>query len=259
MTEIAVRQDSAAELPAETEPARLPAPLGAPSALMQWVAEARQVAVIAESLAKTSFVPKPFQGRPAEVTAAILAGQEVGMPPMAALRAIDVIQGKPAMSALAMRGVVQARGHDIWVDESTETRAIVAGRRNGSVEIQRSVWTMDRARRLGLTSKENWKNQPQAMLVARATSECARMIASDALVGMPYSAEELVDDDGAATEAPRPAATTRKARTAKRAPADAVEAPTPDLVPEQDAPDVVEPDQPGEEWPEPAPIPGVGE
>src|SRR5690606_31553997 len=120
-------------------------------------AEARQVALIAESLARTSFVPKAFAGKPAEVTAAIMAGQEIGLQPVAALRSIDVIQGKPSLSAVAMRGLVQSKGHEVWVEESTETRAVVKGRRRGEETVQTSTWTIDRAKRMGLTSKSTWK------------------------------------------------------------------------------------------------------
>lgn len=183
--------------------------------LMKWAAEARQVAVIAESLARTSFVPRAFQGKPAEVTAAILAGQEVGMSPMAALRSIDVIQGKPAMSALAMRGLVQSHGHRISVLEQTETRAIVEGQRHGEGTTQRSTWTIERAKKLGLVGKENWRTQPQAMLVARATAECARLTAADVLLGMPYSVEELADVAAEQPAGGGQAATVK--RTARRA------------------------------------------
>ena len=42
-----------------------------------------------------------------------------------------------------------------------------------------------------LTEKAEWKKQPQNMLVARCTGELSRLIASDALHGMPYVSEEL--------------------------------------------------------------------
>lgn len=186
-------------------------------ALWAWADNARRVYAIAESLAKTSFVPKAFQGRPEEVTAAILTGFEVGLSPMAALRAIDVIQGKPAMSALAMRGLVQGAGHDIRVIESTNTRAIVEGRRRGTVDSQRSTWTTDRAKQLGLLGKDNWRTQPQAMLVARATAECCRLVAADVLLGLPYASEELVDGPDDVTPA-APAENSPTARTRRRRP-----------------------------------------
>jgi hypothetical protein len=170
-----------------------PVAFGDLSPMMQWAAEARQVALIAKSLAQTSFVPKAFQNKPAEVTAAIMAGQEIGLQPVAALRSIDVIQGKPSLSAVAMRGLVQSKGHEVWVEESTETRAIVKGRRRGEEAVQESKWTIDRAKRMGLTSKSTWKEQPQAMLIARATGEICRLVAADVILGMPYAKEELLD------------------------------------------------------------------
>ncbi|MGH8876940.1 MAG: hypothetical protein ACRD0P_06320 [Stackebrandtia sp.] len=206
---------------AEAAPA---APTGDLSELAQWAADARQVAAVATSLARTSFVPQQYRERPAEVTAAILAGHEVGMQPIAALRSINVIQGTPSMSAVAMRGLVQSQGHQIRVVEATADRAVVHGRRAALIgneeEVHESVWTVDRAKQLGLTGKQNWKVQPQAMLVARATAECCRLTAADVLLGIPYATEEL--DDIEPDETPKPKQ--RKRHTAKRQPI-----PEPDL------------------------------
>jgi hypothetical protein len=164
------------------------------SALTTWAMAAREIHQIAVALAATSFVPKTMQGRPDEVTGAILAGRELGLDPMASLRSIDVIDGTPAMRALAMRGLVQAHGHEVWVEESTETRAVVCGRRAASATTQKSVWTIDRAKKANLAGKRNWQLHPSAMLVARATAELCRLIAADVLIGMPYAVEELTDD-----------------------------------------------------------------
>lgn len=161
--------------------------------LVAWADEARAANAIAQSLAQTSFVPQQFRGKPGEVTAAILTGNEMGLSPMASLRAFDLIQGTPAMRANAMRGVVQSRGHEIWEEKVTPTEAVVCGRRKGEEHIHRSKWTIERAHGLNLLGKDNWKKQPQAMLLARATSEVCRMTASDVLYGVPYSSEELTD------------------------------------------------------------------
>lgn len=158
-----------------------------------WAQTAAQTHQIAVSLAKTSFVPKSMQGRPDEITGAILAGREMGLEPMAALRSIDIIDGTPAVRALTLRALVQAHGHQVWVAESTATRAVVHGRRRGEEHIEISVWTMDRARTAGLTSKKNWTAHPTAMLVARATAEVCRLVAADVLLGMPYTTEEISD------------------------------------------------------------------
>ena len=194
MTEIAMRQDNADLTPARpTAPAAVPQP--AASALLLWAQEAHQASIIAEKLAKTSFVPASLRGKPADITATILAGQELGLQPMASLRSVDVIQGTPALRAHAMRGLVQSHGHQIQLVESTETLCRMRGRRKGDDAWQEVVWTIERAQRLGLTGKDQWKKQPQTMLVARATGELCRLIASDALHAMPYAAEELDGDD----------------------------------------------------------------
>ncbi|MGW3571665.1 hypothetical protein ACWDSL_48665 [Streptomyces sp. NPDC000941] len=188
----------------ETLPAVLDAPAaavpqrGTVAELVAWADSARAAFTIAESLAKTSFVPDAFRNKPHEVTAAILTGIEMGLSPMAALRAFDLIKGTPAMRANAMRGLVQSHGHAIWEEDATATRAVVCGRRARETEVHRSEWTIERAADAQLTGKDNWKRQPKAMLLARATAEACRLTASDVLHGVPYAAEELAD--GAASE-----------------------------------------------------------
>lgn len=202
-----------------TEQSVVEAPGASPlSKLGQWAQDARDAYAVATSLAGTAFVPKEMQQRADLVTAAILTGQEIGLDPMASLRSIDIIQGVPAMRANTMRGLVQAAGHEVWVDDddSSETRAVVYGRRKGSTIIQRSTWTMDRARNLGLAGRDQYKKQPGAMLIARATSEVCRLIASDVLLGMPYATEEL-DDESPAEQQPAKSKPKGK-RTAQRKP-----------------------------------------
>lgn len=186
-----------------------------PTSLEVWAFDLHQAYQIAARLVTTSFVPKTYSGRPEEAAAAIMTGQELGLSPLAALRSIDIIGGVPAMRAVALRALVQSHGHEIWTEETTRQQAIVAGRRLGSDTVERSVWTMDRARELNLTGKDNWRKQPIAMLLARATSELVRLIAADVILGIPYSVEEVEDHQDELPDAP-----TRKrlTRTAKRKP-----------------------------------------
>src|SRR5690606_26810589 len=75
----------------------------------------------------------------------------------------------------------------------TSTRAVVKAQRKGSDKVATSTWTIERAREMNLLGKDNWKKQPTAMLLARATSEAARLVAADVLLGVPYSIEEIQD------------------------------------------------------------------
>jgi len=161
--------------------------------LTDWATSANAAHKVATNLVQSSFVPAQFKGKPMEATAAILSGLELGLQPMASLRAFDVIQGQAAPRAITLRAILQSLGHEIKVKESTATRAVVQGRRRGDSEGQSVTWTIDRAKQLGLTGKDNWKKQPQAMLIARATSELARLIAADAILGIPYTLEEIAD------------------------------------------------------------------
>jgi hypothetical protein len=218
------------------------------SELMQWARDAAEAHKISQSLVKTAFVPESMRGKPDEATGAILTGQEIGLRPMASLRSIDIISGTPAMRANAMRGLVQSKGHRITLVESTTTRAIVEGQRKGETVTQRSTWTIDRAKGLGLAGRDNWRKQPLAMLVARATAECCRLTASDVLLGIPYAVEEL--QDGGLEVAPPPTESNGKAkRTARRKPVETADLPEPELQPAAIEPAKTETDP--QEWPEP--------
>lgn len=165
-------------------------PVPQPTDLMQWVESARQANLVAQSLANTSFAGA-YRGKPDEITAAILTGQELGLQPMTSLKSIDVIQGQPALRAHAMRAIVQSKGHEIELVESDDAHCVMRGRRRGSESWQTVVWDIPRAQKLGLLGKDQWKKQPQTMLIARATGEICRLTAADALHGMPYAQEEL--------------------------------------------------------------------
>lgn len=192
------------------------------SALIRFAREAAEVHGVSKALAATSFVPASMHGKPHEVTAAIMAGAEVGMSPMTALRCIDVIEGKPAISANAQRGLAVAAGCKIEVVESTNTRCRLRGIGPGQDSWTEAQWTIDDATRAGLAGKKNWTRYPRQMLMARATGDLLRLIAPNVTLGMPYSKEELSDggafDAGEASlggpvpGAPKLAAATRAIR-----------------------------------------------
>lgn len=190
--------------------------------LAQWAQSADAAYQVAVRLSESAFVPQQFRGKPVETTAAILAGLEVGLSPMQAIRSFDIIQGQAAPRAITLRALVQSQGHEMVLVESNSQRCKMKGRRRGSDEWQPVTWDMSRARDLGLAGKDGWKKQPTAMLLARATSELARLIASDAILGIGYSAEEVADggtfDQQAAVDTTTPAGTRKMSRPKPSAP-----------------------------------------
>jgi len=195
-----------------------------------WIAVCSDVIKVANVICDTPFVPDGLRGSGPAVAAAILAGRELSLGPMTSLANIHVIKGKPALSAVLMRALVQAQGHQ-WQDgDVTDTRAVVRGRRKGESEWTEVSFTADQAKRAGIELGK----YPQDKLYARATSRLARRKFADVIAGMPYSAEELEDGAGdviLAGESYHPlteaAAEQPKQRTAQRRQKTATTDPTP--------------------------------
>ena len=188
------------------------------SALIEWAQSADAAYQLADKICGTAFVPSQFKGKPVEAAAAMLAGAEVGLSPMASLRAFDVIQGVAAPRALTMRAVAQSHGHEFITDVATPAKVIMRGKRRGASEWQSVEWSIQRAQQLGLTHKDQWKKQPQTMLIARATTELVRLIAADAILGIGYSYEELQDSEESTVIVGRSEAAPAKARRKPAAP-----------------------------------------
>lgn len=148
---------------------------------------------LAAQVAGTEFVPKSLRGRPEAVVAAILQGHELGLEPMVSLNRVHVIEGRPTLAAELMRALVQRAGHEIWLEEATNTRVTMGGRRRGEEHATRITWTLDDAKRARLDRKDNWAKYPRAMLIARATGELCRLLFADVMAGLSYTTEEVRD------------------------------------------------------------------
>lgn len=174
--------------------------------LVAWAEAAHSAGILGISLAKTSFAPTQFRGKPEECAAAILFGDELGLTPMQSLQAVYVVSGKPGLYARSMLAIVLAAGHEVETVSKTDAKVTVRGRRRGSDQWVEETWTTERARRAGYTSNKKYETDPQAMLLARAQADVCRQIAPDALSGLAYTVEEL--------ELSEPAPTARVTRNA---------------------------------------------
>jgi hypothetical protein len=153
----------------------------------------------AKFLATAGMLPAQYRDRPGNILWAIEYGEMLGIPPMAAITGVHVIEGKPSASAGLISALVRRAGHKLRVsgDDRRATAEII--RADDPDFVYRVEWTLDRARQAGLTSKDVWKKYTAAMLKARAVTEVARDACEEALMGMHYTPEELgadVDSDG---------------------------------------------------------------
>lgn len=143
----------------------------------------------------------------AQAMSLMLLAQAEGMHPMAAIQDFDIVQGRPARKTHSILARFQAAGGSVSWEEIGPQRACgtFQHKQGGSLRVE---WTIEQAKRVGLTGKDNWKNYPQAMLRARCIAEGVRAVYPGAIGGM-LSVEEAQDvvaapprDMGAVDEVP---------------------------------------------------------
>lgn len=143
-----------------------------------------EVRTLSATIAKSSLLPDALRGKEADVLVSIMAGQELGLSPMAALRGVHVVKGKPVLAADTMVGVVLGSGLADYFTCIAETATSVTyeTKRRGAPQPQQCTWTMEDAKRAGLDG-DNWRKYPRAMLKARCKAMLARDCYPDVLAG----------------------------------------------------------------------------
>lgn len=160
-----------------------------------------ELADLSERLARVTWIPKAYRGKPDDILAVLLMGQELGLGRMRSLLEIHLIEGSPTLSAAVERALVQAAGHTVTV-EATGTRAVAKGHRKDGEPLPEVVWDLSRAATAGLVNRSNWKAYPQQMLVARASAEFCRTNFSDVIFGLTTEEAEDLYPNGAGQESP---------------------------------------------------------
>jgi len=149
-----------------------------------------EVRVLAKSMLGSALLPEAFRREP-DIIAAVVAGLELGLPPMAALRGVHMIKGRPALSAATMVAVVLGRGLAEYFEcvEDRPESVTYETKRVGGRNPQRATWTSADQRRAGL-SGDNWTKFPSDMLHARCMARLARRAYPDVLAGI-YTPDEV--------------------------------------------------------------------
>lgn len=150
----------------------------------------------AQTISQAGIVPASYKGRPADVLIAMGLGQSMGLSPAESLYRINVINGKPTMSAELVAAQVRKAGHKLRIRKDAANLSV-------TVEIVRADdpefpfrVTRDRAwaEQMGLAGKDNYKRQPLTMLTWRAITACAREACPEALYGVAYTPDEMSID-----------------------------------------------------------------
>lgn len=198
MTELATRNDVPRELFANQKPwdgtvARVPAAqISKGERLREWLDLFIKTEQVANVLAKTTFVPKAMQGKPAEVAAAMMRSFEMAIDPLDGLGHMHVINGKVGYSAELMRRRIIEAGHEILFVETTDSRAVIKARRREHVDDESKWQTFTFTEENARKAKIDLGGYPADKLVARASSRMCRRMFPEVLAGASI-AEDLID------------------------------------------------------------------
>jgi hypothetical protein len=172
----------------------------------------RELKWMSEALKTSIVLPKGLRegGAPA-ILSVMLAGRELGVPPMLAMRMIDMINGVPAVRSELKLALAKARGHDIRpvireqgrvrvkcvIHDSHEVewayaRDFASPDATIASEIEVEGWGEVKGEKVWkpLVEKANWRSWCGPMLWARAVAQLCREHCPEAVGGM-YSTEEL--------------------------------------------------------------------
>lgn len=124
----------------------------------------------------------------------IMLGKSMGFSEAEAMSYVELIQGRPAISAHGRAAKMKAAGYS-WKFLKFDTNGCQlqvfdkAGQPLGD-----SGFTLDDAKRMDLAEKDNWKKQPRNMLYCRAISNAQRWYAPEVLSAALASTEEVIDE-----------------------------------------------------------------
>ena len=167
-----------------------------------------------DMLAKSSMVPKAYQGKPEDVLVAVQWGKELGLAPLQALQNIACINGKPSVYGDAAMALVQASPvcediEEFFENEGTPNPvAICIAHRKGRKPVI-AKFSVEDAKRAGLWGKTGpWQAYPKRMMQMRARGFALRDAFPDVLKGL-ITAEEAQDYPGNQERDITPARSTR--------------------------------------------------
>lgn len=121
----------------------------------------------------------------------IQAGQEIGIPPFAAMSGIHIIQGKPTIGAGLIASRVKGSGkYDYEVKEMTDKNCSIDFFQ-GKKLIGNSSFSIEDAKK---AQTKNIDKFPKNMLFARAISNGVKWFCPDVFAGPVYTPEEMSND-----------------------------------------------------------------
>lgn len=149
---------------------------------------------LADVMAKASLIPAHLQNKPGDCLLIVMQAQRWGMDAASVAQCTSVVhgklcyEGKLVAAAMYAMGAIDGRLHYEFSGNGNSRSVKVTGRPRGSTVDQVVEGNVENWK----TTNEQWKKQPDDMLVYRGTRQWARRYAPEALLGV-YTPDELED------------------------------------------------------------------
>jgi hypothetical protein len=132
----------------------------------------------------------------------VLAGQELGIGPIAAMSGLYVVKGKVVIGGNVMASLIKASPkYDYKIVEHSNENCTIEFFENGE-NIGASKFTAEDAKIAGLQGKDTYKAYPRNMFFNRAISNGARWFCPDLFNGQSVYTPGEVEESGIVTEEP---------------------------------------------------------
>lgn len=121
----------------------------------------------------------------------MLIAEAEGIPAVKAVQMYSIINGMPSLKSTEVQARFQKSGGKLQWIETTEKKAVCKMSHPDGGEYT-SEFSIEMAKQMGLSEKDNWKKMPKQMLMARAITAGVRALYPACLNNM-YSDMEAID------------------------------------------------------------------
>lgn len=209
MSEQTIPNEQALAIPVTQNPA---APV-AGATMWNTPALMRETFQMAQMLASSNIIPEAYREKPGNCVIAIDVANRMGIPFLAVMQNLHIIQGKPTWSGSACKAMVDGCGrfrnsrYEFSGKEGTDSYGCrLVAERVGTGEIVRGeLITIKMAKEQGWYSRSGskWPSMPGQMLRYRAAAFFARIECAEFMMGL-QTDDEVSDVTRVAPDAPEP-------------------------------------------------------
>jgi len=159
---------------------------------------------LASNLSYAQLLPAGLRGKPADVLLIMMYGQELGLSAIQSIQGIYIVNGRPQIAGQTWLAKLTDAGHTYDIEHfAGGCKVTITRGDNGRSHTE--TFTIEDARQARLATKDTYQQYPKRMLMWRAVSDCATVIAPDVALGFGIGEVATETIQAQATREPGPA------------------------------------------------------